>query len=126
MGEWCGGAYHVVHNGAAVDEEASIGAPLDMVDLCAIRRVVGAIEDVILIINESNVGGPFVSCRSPVCIRLVAGILVEARSKLKERPSGDGVFVVVSAVECEDLPFQASSTRAGIPAGSLTIEHCLR
>lgn len=126
MGEWWGGAYHVVHDGATVYEEASVGAPLDMVDLCAIRRVIGAVEDVILIINESNVGGPLVSCRCPIGICLVAGISVETRGKLKECPGGKGVLVVVSVVECEDLPFQAPSARTGIPARSLTIKHCLR
>ena len=104
---------------------ASVVGPLNVVHLRAVLRVIRTVVVVIVFAHEPNGKLPVPHLRCPVAIGLITGILVQTRSHAEEGAVGNGVLVVVTVIECEDLPLQPTSARCCIPPRSLGVEYGL-
>lgn len=110
----------IVHYGRTVQEHARVVRPLQMADFGAIDRIVGAIEDVGLVVDQTHGSGHPVPCLfRPVEVARIASVESQACCHVKETAVGDGVLIVVAVVQRRYLPFEASSTTGSIPARSL-------
>lgn len=142
-------SYDVPHHGSTVQVHASIVAPLDVADVRTVRPIVTAIIEmvaIIAILDQPNRICPVPSLLRPLCVRCVACVSGEPRGKIEEAAIGDGVLVVVAAVEREDLasvsrsivkwyvdvgvsqaylPSQASSTSSVVPSSCLRVGYRL-
>lgn len=117
--------YEVIHVCYTQHENAGIVGPLNMVQLAAIQSVVGSIEELICRAHQAHCSSPIVHSIRPISISGVACVNCQPSCHVEEATIGNGVFVVVAGVEAEDLPFQSTSTRRGVPSNGLRVEDCL-
>jgi hypothetical protein len=99
-----------------------IVSPLDVVDRRAVLCVIGSVVEVVVLAHKSYRKLPLPSLLSPIRVGVVPEVLVESRSDVEETAVGDGVLVVVSVVEGEDLPPQTSAACRLVPALVLCVE----
>lgn len=93
-----------------------------MVDLRAVDRLVGAVEDVVEVVDQPDCSGPVVDFIDPVNVSLVAGHAGEAGPQLEEAAIRDRVLVHIAGVFGVDLPFEAAAAGASHPAGDVVVE----
>lgn len=96
-----------------------------MIELCTIQVVITAVIEVVIGVHEADGFGPIPRSVGPFRIGIVAGIDGQACSHIEEASVGDGVLVVVTVVERENLPFQSTSASLGVPSSCLGVEDCL-
>jgi hypothetical protein len=100
--------------------------------LISVRALVlnaGSIVDhelVAVFFNKWCPSKPVVSLFSPVRVCTVAGVARETSSQLEETSVGYRVLVVVSVVECVDLPAKTAAAVLRVPATDLFVEDGLR
>ena len=87
-----------------------------MVDTGAIYRVVCAIVDVIVAIQQTYPRHPVVGLFGPVAVRAVACVSGETGGELEKAAVRDGGFVVESGVVGVELPLQPAVAGGGVPA----------
>ena len=113
---------NVPHSGGTKKMNSSIVRPLNMVELCAIDLVIATVVEVVVIAHQSNVMSPLEGLLGPLDVGLVSSVSSKTSSDVEEGAVGDGVLVIVSVVEGEDLPSQTSATSRVVPTQSLTVE----
>jgi len=97
--------YIVVHVGCTQQPHACVVAVLDVVDCCAVKQIVRAIVNVVFGIDESDCLCPVPCLLSQLGICLIVRISCEPSPEVEEAAVRDGVLIVVSIVERENLPF---------------------
>lgn len=117
--------YIVVHIRSTHHESSNVVCPLQLGGDRAVVLNLRAIVDLVLTREQWRGFDPVVRFLGPIGISLIAGVLGQPSSKLEETSIGNGIFVVVSFIECEDLPSQSTATILRVPSRNLQIEHCL-
>lgn len=117
----------VIHSSCPKQEHAGIVGPLHVVQTRAVLDVVGAVEDLVVLVDQTDrwVGNPIPGLLRPVQIRSVMRISAESCSQIEEAAIRDGIPVRIPIIEREDLPLQPTGTRIRIPARLLPVEHRL-
>lgn len=117
-----GETYKVVHVCRAVQKDAGIVSPGNVVERGAVDGVVCAVVEEITRANEANVGRPVPRLCRPLGVGGIAGIPGEACGQIEEAALRDGVLVRVTGVEGKDLPSQATAAGSVVPAAGLQVE----
>lgn len=115
----------VPHGRCTKQENACIVRPLDLRGAGAILRRVRSIVNVVIVCHESGSFHPVPCLDGPVRVRRVSSIHGKPSPQIEESTIGNGVFVVVSIVEGENLPPQSTITSLGIPPQGLRVERRL-
>lgn len=117
----CGAIGIVVEDCCSVHVNSKTVRPLDAIDLATVFQVIGAIVDVVTAVDETNCRAPIPCFGSPIEVCRIACESSKASRELEECTIGNGVFVVVSIVKSEYLPFEAPSAAGKVPPCSLSI-----
>lgn len=120
-----GGTYVIVHIRGSMQGDPSIVRPLHPVFLSAVEIIICTVVEMVFLSYEADVFHPVPGLFGLLSIRIIAGVAGKASTDIEEACIGDGVFVVVSVIEFEDLPLQASATGSRMPEGCLLVEHRL-
>ena len=94
-----------------------------MIYLAAIVPDRCSVEDLVVITDEPHGACPIVAFSSPVGVCLVARVPGQPGRELKEHPIRQSLLVVVTTIEGENLPAQATATIFRIPTVDLVIEN---
>jgi hypothetical protein len=92
-------AYVIVHVCGAEEEDAGVVTELDVVYLGAVQQIVGAVVNVVLLVNQSNSRDPVPGLVRPVRVGLVVGVSSKASTKIEKAAVRDGVLVVIAVIE---------------------------
>ena len=120
-----GNAYIVVHDRSSKQEDSCIVGPLDPIDVAAIESCMGTIVEVIVLVHQTDSLSPIKCLLRPLRISIVARIQSQSSPQVEETTVGDGVFVIVSSVESENLPSQTAITILIVPPARLIVENRL-
>ena len=113
----------VVHVGESGQEDAVCVGPLLPAALGTVGRGARAIENGEFFgIPQGRVFVPIPDLVSPVDVCLVASVATKASSELEETSVGHGILVVVTDVEREDLPTEATTAGLRVPSFCLFVE----
>lgn len=118
--------YKVIHIGCTQQIHSRVVCPLNEVIILTTRRIIRTIPKPILRREESDISGPLPRLIRPVSICLVAGVLRQSRSNIKETAVRNCVLVTKPFVPGEYLPSKPAIARRGIPSHRLRIENGLR
>ena len=94
-----------------------------MIQLAAIFTGRCSVKDPVVIADETDRACPIVALGGPVGVCMVACVPGQPGCELKQRPLRKSLLVVVSLVEGENLPAQATATVFRIPPTDLVIEN---
>ncbi len=118
-------SYVVVHGGRSQQENASIVGPLHFVDVATIQRSVRTIIKEVLLIHQTTGLRPIEGLLGPLCVAVVPSVQGETSAKVEEASIRDGVLVVITSIEGEDLPSQATVAVLVVPSRCLRVENPL-
>lgn len=119
-------AYNIPQCGSTQHVNTSVVRPLNVVDRSAVECIVRAIVEMIRVVHQPNLAYPVPDLLSPLSVRLVARISSKTCGNVEEAAVGNGVLVVVAAVEGEDLPPQTAAASGRVPSRYIVVEHGLR
>jgi hypothetical protein len=101
----------IVHVGETGQEDAICVRPLLSAALRTVGRGACAIENCVLFgIPQGRVFVPVPDLVGPVDVCLVTSVATKASSELEKASVGYGILVVVTDIEREDLPAEATAT----------------
>jgi hypothetical protein len=93
----------------------------------AVDGLVSSVINIVVVGNQFSGDFPVVNLRGPGCVGHVSGVMGQACGDVEETPVGNGVLVVVTIVQRENLPFKSTSASilGQIPSSDVIVEHCL-
>ena len=119
-------AYIIVHDGCTEQEYSRVVGPLELVDVAAILCCMGSIIEVVIVIHHLYFLCPIERLFGPLRIAVIASIQSQTSTKVEEASIRDGILVIVSGIEGEDLPSQATVAILCVPSFGLSVENSLR
>ena len=119
-------SYPAVHVGGAVQVHAGVVGPLQWVQVGAVVRLVGAINEKPVLGDVAHAVGPVPGLLRPLGVGRVPGVHGETSAEVEEAAVCDCVLVLEAAVHAEDLPVQAAVAVLLVPARHLRVHDALR
>ena len=96
-----------------------------MVDVAAIDGRIGPVVEFVVLVHETNRSRPVVHRVGPLRIGLIVGVPCQSCRHVEEAAIRDGILVIVTVVEGENLPSETSATRQVVPSRCLLVEDSL-
>lgn len=119
MTDRMGSTHNIPHGSCAIEEDTGVVGPLNVVQLGAVECIISTVVDKVFVADQADRADPVPHLIGLIGIGGISCIQCQTRRKVEVAAIRDGVFVVVTIVEGEDLPLESTCTGRRVPSNRL-------